>query len=134
MIYAGRATRLPVIDASEAITAVHQDHDYSHLPGGQPHYRLPETKQNVILAGGQETIFTIEDADWHMTKEGLRRKPWRDQWRLRAIEGSLIARFGPGRVSRGLRILFHPADSFHYYRQAATRRWRHLFGRGNREN
>lgn len=133
MIYAGRAARLPVIDASGTITVVHQDHDYSHLPDGQPHYRLPESKQNVTLAGGQEMVFTLEDADWQMTKEGLLRKPWRNRWGFRAMEASLIARYGPGWVSRGFRILFHPGESFRYYRQAVKRRWKHLFARVNQE-
>ena len=32
--------QMPVIDASATIPVIHQDHDYSHLPNGQPHYRL----------------------------------------------------------------------------------------------
>lgn len=129
MIYAGRAARLPVIDASEAITVIHQDHDYGHLPGGKPHYRLPETDRNVSLAGGQEMIFTLDDADWRMTRDGLGRRPRRERWALRGIEASLIARFGPGGISRGARILFHPKAAFGYYYQAVRRR----LARMNRE-
>jgi hypothetical protein len=57
MIYDGRRRRIPVIDASRAITAVHQNHDYSHLPGGRPHYRHPESVRNLGIAGGREVVY-----------------------------------------------------------------------------
>ena len=43
---------------------IHQNHDYSHLPGGQPHYNHPETDENIRLAGGRPmTRFTVLDTD-----------------------------------------------------------------------
>ena len=42
MIFKGRSMRIPVVDATAAITVVHQGHDYSHLEGGVPHYRMEE--------------------------------------------------------------------------------------------
>ena len=42
MIYHARRQRWPVVDATAAVTVIHQNHDYQHLPGGLPHYRLPE--------------------------------------------------------------------------------------------
>jgi len=42
---------------------VHQNHDYGHLPGGQAHHTLPETDENIRLAGGQAAIrYTILDS------------------------------------------------------------------------
>ena len=35
MIYRARSLGIPVIDATRAVTAVHQDHDYSHVPEGR---------------------------------------------------------------------------------------------------
>ena len=64
MIYHARTQRMPVVDATSAITVIHQDHDYSHLPNGQPHYRLPESSENLRLAGGRRTVFTLMDADY----------------------------------------------------------------------
>ena len=52
MIYETRRRGWPCIDATATIQVIHQDHDYSHLPQGQAHYRLPETFENVRLAGG----------------------------------------------------------------------------------
>jgi hypothetical protein len=63
MFYHARRQGWPVIDASSSLTIIHQDHDYSHLPGGQPHYRLPESHENTRLAGGRRLIFTLLDAD-----------------------------------------------------------------------
>jgi hypothetical protein len=55
MIFDGRRRRIPVIDASRAITIVHQNHDYAHLPGGiRPHYH-PESQRNVAAAGGRKS-------------------------------------------------------------------------------
>jgi hypothetical protein len=122
MIYAGRAAHIPVVDGTQAITAIHQEHDYSHLPGGKPHYRLPESDANVELAGGREVIFTLRDADWEWDGIELRRCGWGRSGVMRGIEARLIARFGPGRASRLVRMSLHPADTFGYYWHALGRR------------
>ncbi len=66
MIYQARRQGWMVIDATQAITAIHQNHDYSHLPGGQPHYNLDESQENIRLAGGAANLYTILDADRQM--------------------------------------------------------------------
>ncbi|GAP13780.1 hypothetical protein LARV_01535 [Longilinea arvoryzae] len=70
MIYWARREGWRVVDATADLPIVHQNHDYSHLPGGQPHYRLPETDVNVRLGGGRRTIFTLSDANYRL-KDGL---------------------------------------------------------------
>jgi hypothetical protein len=63
MIYKARKEKWPVIDCTPSIMIVHQNHDYSHLPGGKPHYEHPDTDENIRLAGGQANIrYTILDA------------------------------------------------------------------------
>lgn len=63
MIYKSRAEKWPTIDATSSITVIHQEHDYSHLPDGQPHYSLPESLENIRLAGGTAVIrYTVLDA------------------------------------------------------------------------
>ncbi|HSB66025.1 MAG TPA: hypothetical protein VLD65_05555 [Anaerolineales bacterium] len=64
MLYHARMEHYPVVDATSSIIVIHQDHDYSHLPNGQPHYRLPETSENIRQAGGPRTIFTLADANY----------------------------------------------------------------------
>lgn len=84
MIYHARVTRTAVVDCSDAVTAVHQNHDFSHLPGGKKHRRQPESLDNVKLAGGWHTMFTLANANKRITdgklvgpkrsREGLRRE------------------------------------------------------------
>ena len=63
MIYKARKEKWTVIDCTPSVMIVHQNHDYSHLPGGKPHYEHPDTNENIRLAGGEANIrYTILDA------------------------------------------------------------------------
>jgi hypothetical protein len=63
MIYKARREKWPVIDCTPSVMIVHQNHDYSHLPGGRPHYEHPDTNENIRLAGGQANVrYTILDS------------------------------------------------------------------------
>jgi len=63
MIYKARKEGWAVIDCTPSIMIVHQNHDYSHLPEGKPHYEHPDTNENIRLAGGQANIrYTILDS------------------------------------------------------------------------
>jgi len=63
MIYKARKEKWAVIDCTPSLMIVHQNHDYSHLPGGKPHYEHPDTNENIRLAGGEANIrYTILDA------------------------------------------------------------------------
>lgn len=66
MIYKARKEGWMTVDISKSITAGHQNHDYSHLPGGKPPYRLPETMNNIKLAGGKYHLFMLSDADYEL--------------------------------------------------------------------
>jgi hypothetical protein len=50
-----------MLDATQAITIVHQNHDYSHLPGGQIHFTHPESHKNVSLGGGKRQMSDLRD-------------------------------------------------------------------------
>lgn len=103
MIYKARKEGWPVIDGTRSVTIVHQNHDYSHLPGGKPHYNHPETEENIRLAGGRAmTRFTLLDADYRF--EGGKILPQKmDLPRLwRRIEAFPLLRFGSTRLSNGL--------------------------------
>lgn len=114
MIFRARNLHIPVVDASEVITAIHQDHDYAHLPGGRPHYELPESRANVELAGGVETIFTLRDATWTMDASGVRRKRLRELSFLRWAEANLLVITSPGKIAKAIRLLFHPHEFWKY--------------------
>lgn len=74
MIYQARKEDWAVVDCTPALTIVHQNHDYSHLPGGKPHYAHPETNENIRLAGGQANVrYTILDSTHQLTNGALSR-------------------------------------------------------------
>jgi hypothetical protein len=62
LVWRGRQHGI-VVDATRAILAVHQRHDYGHLEGGQDaaHFGA-EAERNLELAGTKRRLFTIYDA------------------------------------------------------------------------
>lgn len=112
MIFRARWMQWHVIDASKAITIIHQNHDYRHLPGGRRHYEQPETAVNIKLAGGRRTIFKLTDATHRLEAGQLRRKPssWQSFWR--EVEIFPLVRLH-SRVLGWLSFaLFHPVLAF----------------------
>jgi hypothetical protein len=61
----------PVVDLSRAVVALHQPHDYGHLPGGldEAHFG-EEARRNAELAGGSRRAFTIHDASHVLRADG----------------------------------------------------------------
>lgn len=77
LIYHIRSLKIPVIDASQTITVVHQNHGYSHSPWGKKkRVEGPEYQKNLQLAGGFSNLLTLKQADWLLTPEGLKRPPF----------------------------------------------------------
>lgn len=75
MIYKARKENWAVIDCTPSVMIVHQNHDYSHLPGAKPHYNHPDTNENIRLAGGQANIrYTILDST-HQLADGKLIRP-----------------------------------------------------------
>lgn len=75
MIYKARQENWPVIDCTPSVMIVHQNHDYSHLPGAKPHYEHPETNENIRLAGGPAAArYTVLDAT-HRLMDGKLVRP-----------------------------------------------------------
>lgn len=71
MIFQGRREGIDVIDATQAITIVHQNHDFKHLPGGRKHRRQPESLDNIELAGGRPAMFTLADVNKRLVNGSL---------------------------------------------------------------
>jgi len=83
MIFKARWEHWPIIDLTEAVTVIHQNHDYAHLPGGIIHFHQPETADNVRMGGGRRTIFRLSDAT-HELVDGMvqpRSMNWSTFWR-----------------------------------------------------
>jgi hypothetical protein len=94
MIYKARREKWTVIDCTPSVMIVHQNHDYSHLPGGKPHYEHPDTNENIRLAGGEANIrYTILDAT-HQLVDGKLVRPKMSYLRfMRKVELFLRAIF-----------------------------------------
>jgi len=87
MIFEARQEGWPVVDCSRAVMVVHQNHDYSHLPGGMPHYSAPESNENIRLAGGHGSIrYTVLDATHVLENGELARPPLSSDRFLRGME------------------------------------------------
>lgn len=70
MVYHARKNRIPVIDASPVVTALHQNHDYSHIPSATGvQWNGPEAETNRMLA--RNKLYTINDATHVLTDRGL---------------------------------------------------------------
>ena len=111
MIYAARRKGIPVVDCTPSAMVVHQNHDYGHLPGGLSHHSLPESDENIRLAGGVGAIrYTLLDAT-HVVRDGRLMRP----------------RLSRARVMRGLErflrrtFFFLPAPAIEEI--ARPRRW-----------
>jgi hypothetical protein len=87
MIYKARKEGWVTVDATTSIMIIHQNHDYSHLPGGQPHYKLPETHENIRLASGREvTRFTLLDTNRQLVNGRLQSPSWSWERFIRWLE------------------------------------------------
>jgi len=87
MIYTARREKWPLIDCTPSVMVVHQNHDYSHLPGGKPHYEHPDTNENIRLAGGPSAIrYTVLDSTHQLISGKLARPKMSSARFLRGVE------------------------------------------------
>ena len=76
MIYRARQLNMPVVDATPAVTVVHQNHDYSHVPGARgPKWFGPEGDANYALLGSMRNAYTLAHATHVLEPGGLRALP-----------------------------------------------------------
>jgi len=120
MLFHARTQHYHIIDATSSIVAIHQDHDYSHLPNGQPHYRLPESSENIRLAGGRRTIFTLEDAECYVRNGQIHRIPLRPKKLIREIEILPLTRLHSQRIADIFFSIFHPIKAWKEWRGRLT--------------
>lgn len=73
LVWKALASNFPVIDVSDAVLAVHQNHDYGYHPQGrQGVFYGAEAGRNYQLAGGWRHLRTIADATEVLRRGGLR--------------------------------------------------------------
>jgi hypothetical protein len=123
MIYHARWQGWTTVDASDTLHVIHQNHDYSHLPNNQPPYHLPETLENIRLAGGEASIFFLRDCNYHVIDGRLQhaRLTWMRFWR--EVEIFPLIKLH----SRGLGYLFyyvrHPVKGYRVLRHWIAVHW-----------
>lgn len=73
LVWNALSSNLPVIDVSDAVLAVHQNHDYGYHPQGKDGvFSGVEAGWNYRLAGGWRHLRTIADATEVLRKDGLK--------------------------------------------------------------
>lgn len=102
IVYRARCLGMPVIDATNAITAVHQNHGYSFHPQGEAGVMEgPEVDCNLKLAGGSPYLFTLEDATHFLSPSGLKLILSKDRIKRRLYTFALVRPY----LSPGMRML-----------------------------
>jgi hypothetical protein len=72
LILEARRRGVPVIDATDVLTLLHQNHDYTHVAGtSKDLLKGPESIINGKLLGGEEFVFTSLNATHLLTTSGL---------------------------------------------------------------
>ncbi|HEY2741435.1 MAG TPA: hypothetical protein VGI69_04550 [Gaiellaceae bacterium] len=110
LVWRAREQGDPVVDATRSVVAVHQSHDYSHMPGGfEETYYGEEARYNERLAGGRDHIYSLHDASHRLYASGRPRRYPASTFRAREKARIAKARFdarGPWRPGRRpLRLL-----------------------------
>jgi hypothetical protein len=78
LVWKARTTGATVVDASEAVMAIHQNHDYGYHPAGKTGVWNDELSQkNYRLAGGRWHLRTIDDATHVLGPDGIKASPRR---------------------------------------------------------
>jgi len=116
MFYHARMNHWPVIDVSSSLAVIHQDHDYSHLPGGKPHYQMPESYENIRLAGGRRTIFTLQDADYTLRSGKLSYLPLKGKRFWRSVETYPLIHWNSYPLAEFTYAICHPKKAFGEWR------------------
>jgi len=78
LIWKARQARADVVDASEVVTAIHQNHNYGYHPAGAAGvWNDEQARRNFKLAGGAGHLFTMDDATHILGVSRQRKNYWR---------------------------------------------------------
>jgi hypothetical protein len=96
LVWAAANLGASVVDVSDVVCAVHQNHDYSYHPQGMAGvWNDARTQANFYHAGGWTCLHTIEDAKYRLTPQGI--QPNQGYWlapakrRLRRVNRAVRA-------------------------------------------
>jgi hypothetical protein len=89
LVWKAKSLNIPVIDVSDYVIPIHQNHDYSHHPGSYKGvYEGDEARINYDLSGGLLKFYKIIDADFIYSQKGLKRNISLDHyhWKFNRIK------------------------------------------------
>lgn len=90
IIYHARSLEIPVVDITSVATVIHQNHNYNHIPCKRgDKWDGPESDHNMNLVGKSIYLWNLNDANWVMTRDGLKKK----QFVFRDLICMLILRY-----------------------------------------
>jgi hypothetical protein len=102
LIQEARLRGVPVVDITPVASAIHQNHDYGHIEGGQRGaYWGEEARENLAIYGGAPHAFTLLDVSHELLPNGrLRRVRFRRQrflvrewlWRMFVLRTATVRR------------------------------------------
>ncbi len=73
LLWHARHSGVPLVDATDSILAVHQNHDYSYHPQGELGvWEGEEARRNYALLGGWRRLCTLQSANFRLSPSGLR--------------------------------------------------------------
>jgi hypothetical protein len=76
LIYRARTLRLPVVDASNLVTIIHQNHDFNHIKTGSANDNVSrkgaEGERNRKLLGSRHHLFGLMDSTHVLAETGLK--------------------------------------------------------------
>jgi hypothetical protein len=100
LMYAAARDGAALVDATAVLTAIHQDHDYDHVPHLPANSDIgsvlesAEARRNLALAGGTRRLYTAYDATEILTPEGRlvsTLHPWQIHRRFKASARRALA-------------------------------------------
>jgi hypothetical protein len=89
LVWKARSLNAPVVEATEQVLAVHQNHDYSHTTYGPGKHTMMASEESILncrLTCEQNPadfeeglswryVYTIDDANYKLTRDGIRPRP-----------------------------------------------------------
>jgi hypothetical protein len=78
LVWKARSMRVPVLDVTADVLAIHQNHDFAYHPDGLAGIKADkESKRNRVLAGGQLHLYTIDHATHRLIEGHITDRPGR---------------------------------------------------------
>jgi len=129
LVWKARGQGAAVVDASQVVTAIHQNHGYAYHPqGARGVWNDEQAVENYRLAGGHWHLQTMDDATHILVADGERRnwkRLWAPYWRWlrpKVVPGwfALLDLTRPARSALGLRGEAHGAGAKKRYKEAPS--------------